>query len=130
MEEQYINNRLYTPNAEGHSMDIYYRIGSQVHDHEARIRLLERDNITISENIKQLNSTVEEMRDSSRVAQERTETKLDKTDQKLDHIEGRISEHILQDNTSLRRLFASSILQFLVVASGIIYIIIESKIAG
>lgn len=118
------------PNPNGHGMDIYYRIGTQVHDHEARIRLLERDNVTISENIKQLNSTIEEMRDNSRDAQDRTETKLDRTDQKLDNIDRRLSEHILADGSSLRRLFSSSILQFLVVISGIVYLIVENKIGG
>ena len=100
------------------SHDATYRIGSQVHDHEARIRLLERDAVAIIENMRHLTNALDDLQSSSESAQSRTEVKLDQ-------IDSRLSSHVVEEAGSVRRLFASSIAQLVAVLSGIIYIVVE-----
>lgn len=103
--------------------DVYYRIGNQVHDHEARIRLLERDTVMLLESTKRLTDSVGNLREAQEKAQLRTE-------EKLDGIDARLSAHVIAETGSVRRLFSSSILQFLVVVSGLLYLIFETRLAG
>lgn len=119
MDEHALNASL-----QGHGgPDIYYRIGNQVHDHEARIRLLERDTLMLLESTKRLADSVVNLRESQEKAQLRTE-------EKLDGIDARLSAHVIEETGSVRRLFSSSILQFLVVVSGLLYLIFETRVGG
>lgn len=58
-----------------HVPDVYYRIGTQVHDHEARIRLLERDSVMMIEKMTRLTDAVEAIQQGVEKAQERTDKK-------------------------------------------------------
>lgn len=117
-----------------HLGDVYYRIGSQVHDHEARIRLLERDTVMLLESTKRLADSVGFIQASLEKSQAQTTEKLDnlqnQTTEKLDKIDGRLTEHVLADGNSLRRIFLSSFVQFLGVAAGLLYIIFEGRFNG
>lgn len=120
-----------------HGVDIYYRIGTQVHDHEARIRLLERDSVMMIEKMTRLTDAVDSIQQGVEKAQERTDRKLDSAEEKIDRTEAKIdglgdklTVHVVTDGSSLRRLFASSLIQFLAVAGGIVYLIVETKFNG
>ena len=125
--------------------EVYYRIGTQVHDHEARIRLLERDTVMLMESTKRLADSVGSIQTALEKSQAQTGEKLDalqvqtseridrsqaQTAEKLDQISDRLTDHVVADGNSLRRLFSSSLVQFLVVISGVLYLIFEGKFNG
>lgn len=85
--------------------DIFYRIGSQVHDHEARMRLLEANSIRHSE-------TITRHRDI-----------LDELCERFERIENLLLEHIRQENKDRAKLIAASVGQFLAVIIGVIAIL-------
>ncbi|MCK7581111.1 MAG: hypothetical protein MZV65_39445 [Chromatiales bacterium] len=66
--------------------------------------------------------------------QTQTTDKLDdlqkETAEKLDQINDRLTDHVITDGNSLRRIFSSSLVQFLVVIAGVIYLIFEGKLNG
>lgn len=86
------------------SNDLAYRIGSQVHDHEARIRLLERESVVLSESVKQIRASLDEIMD------------------RIAGIDRHLQEHVEQENKDRAKLIAASVGQFLTVIVGVIMV--------
>lgn len=87
--------------------EIAYRIGSQVHDHEARIRLLERESVILSESVKQIRSM------------------LDDICERIERIDKHLVEHVAQENRDRSKLIAASVGQFLAVVIGIVALLVH-----
>ncbi len=86
-----------------------YRIGSQVHDHEARIRLLEHDSVALTEGMKHVQNTLADVCGGIRGL-----------DDKLD-------SHTTKEDRDRSRLFTSSWAQFLALIVGLAWVLVEKS---
>lgn len=95
---------------------VFYRIGSQVHDHEARIRLLERESMMLSESVKQIRENLS--------AITATIESINKHSSKIDQIHDELHIHVEQENKDRAKLISMSVGQFLAVTVGIVLVIL------
>lgn len=75
----------------------------------------------LSESVRQIRNALEDIGDTLDKSQASVE-------HKLDDIDARLVAHVVEETGSVRRLFSSSILQFLVVVSGLLYLILEGRL--
>lgn len=91
---------------------------AKTNDHEARIRVLENDAAFFKDQIKEIRTEVEDIKKNVTSYQQII-------DQKLNDIFSRLVEHIAQDSSNLKRIFVSSILEFLAVFGSLLFILLE-----
>lgn len=92
-----------------------YRIGAQVHDHEARIRLLERDSADIKKTLDAMNYTIENFVVSINTKFAQMEL----------HIHDALMKHELAEFANQKKIMASLFTILLSVIGSCAYLIIQ-----
>jgi hypothetical protein len=99
---------------DGHRHSTLYNIGTQVHDHEARLRLLERDSAVLDNRLSQLEQKITGMH-----------TELH---ERLTGIAETLDSHVHKEDSDRTKLMAMSIGQFLTVVLGFVLIFLGKAV--